>query len=265
MKKNNRVLLNLVLAFFLFSTTNIFSQTIFIKVKKGNISKNNVKLSDTTSIFKLESKDLLIIPDKAFVIAQRDNTYVEIPKRDKPYTFKEIASIKTSSKPYKKTPPGVFESVLKNSMQHTSKNIGAVSRGFDREADFFAPEDSLTFLSDTIELEFGNEITKVESNFIVKNESENKVYYDEKPLKNKIILSNLPMGVYSWKGTIKSSTEKITYNNIFIIKAAIFKKDFSKKINDFKKYLDEETDYSNEMKQILIKEFYASEKVYFKE
>jgi hypothetical protein len=103
------------------------------------------------------------------------------------------------------------------------------------------------------------------SNFVVKNLDNGKVYYDNKPMNNTIILVNLSEGMYSWIGEIKSSKLSISYNNFFVVKNEAFEKDFLIKLEDFKKYLNQETDYSDEMKQVLIKDFYAAHKVYLKE
>ena len=59
MKKNKINALCLVLISFLLNINALNSQSIFIKIKKGSIYKNNDKLTNETSIFKLDKNDTL--------------------------------------------------------------------------------------------------------------------------------------------------------------------------------------------------------------
>jgi hypothetical protein len=268
MKKNKINALCLVLISFLLNINALNSQSIFIKIKKGSIYKNNDKLTNETSIFKLDKNDTLKV-ERAIVIAQIDNSYEEIPKRSKPYTFKEIASLKSANKQTKKKSLGVFDVVLANSLQKNTKNVGLVTRGFSRDAEFYSPLDSLYILSDSVLLDFGNENTNLLTNLVVKNIETGKVYYDDKPIYNEVILFNLPSGEYSWVYTMlinennKKSTS--TYENIFRIPSTDFKAEFYKKYDSFRTFLNDETGFSEDLKTILIKEFYENEMVYNQE
>ncbi len=268
MKKNKIISLSLVLISFLLNVNTLNSQTIFIKIKKGSIFKNNDKLISETSIFKLDKNDTLKV-ERAIVVAQIDKSYIEIPKRSKPYTFKDIASLKTSDKKTKKSSLSVFDAVLTNSLQKNTKNVGLVTRGFSRDAGFFSPSDSLYILSDTVLLDFGNENTNLLSNLIVKNIETGKVYYDDKPIYNEVALIDLPTGEYSWVYTmsINENNKKSTsiYENIFRIPNSEFKSDFYKKYDSFKTFLNDETGFTEDLKTILIKEFYENEMVFLNE
>ena len=264
MKKNNINAFNLFLIICLISITNIvFGQEVFIKVKKGTIQLNEKSISSTTPSFKLSKTDVIKIPTGALVLANINNKYIEIPAL-KSYKSEDILSLnkKYTSSNKGNSKGGIVNSLFIQSVQHTDKNAGISTRGGDREPDFYAPLDRLIIVSDTAILEFGNQSTKVETNFVVKN---GEIFYNNKPTNNKIILINLPAGVYSWEGKIKSLNQEISYSNVFIVKDESFEKDFSKKINDLKTYLDSQTDYSEEMKKSLIIDFYSSEKVYLKE
>ena len=268
MKKNKINALCLVLISFLLNINTLNSQSIFIKIKKGNIYKNNEKLTNETSIFKLYKNDTIKV-ERAIVIAQIDNSYEEIPKRSKPYTFKEIASLKSSNKQTKKKSLSVFDVVLTNSLQKNTKNVGLVTRGFSRDSEFYSPLDSLYILSDSVLLDFGNENTNLLSNLVVKNIETGKVYYDDKPINNEIILFNLPSGVYSWVYTMSTNENNkksiSTYENIFRIPSKDFKYEFYKKYDSFRTFLNDETGFTEDLKTILIKEFYENEKVYNQE
>jgi hypothetical protein len=268
MKNSRRIDSLLFLIFSFLITIHANSQDVFIKVKKGTIQLNNKSINATSPSLKLSKTDVLELPKGVLVLASIKDKYIEIPS-DMTYHFAEIIALnkkkKTSTKG--KTKAGVVNALFVQSVQHTDKNAGITNRG-DRLPDFYAPldlTDTLIIVSDSALLEFGNQSTKVISNFVVKNLDNGKIYYNDKPMNNTITLINLPEGMYSWIGEIKSSELAISYNNFFIVKNEAFENDFFKKINDFKTYLDKETDYTAEMKQILIKDFYANQKVYLKE
>ena len=269
MKKNNINAFNLFLIICLISITNIvFGQEVFIKVKKGTIQLNEKSISSTTPSFKLNKTDVIKIPTGALVLANINDKYLEIPAA-KSYKSEDILSLNKKSTSSNKVTSkgGIVNALFIQSVQHTDKNAGITTRG-DREPDFYAPLDTidtLIIVSDTIVLEFGNQTTIVMSNFVVKNLDNGKIYYNDKPMNNTITLINLPEGMYSWIGEIKSSELDISYNNFFIVKEEAFEKEFFKKLNEFKTYLDKETDYTADMKQVLIKDFYADQKVYMKE
>ena len=266
MKNSRRIDIFLFLIFSFLITIYANSQDVFIKVKKGTIQLNNKSINATSSSLKLNKTDVLELPKGVLVLASIKDKYIEIPA-DKTYHFADIIALnkKNSTSTNGKTKGGVVNALFVQTVQHTDKNAGITTRGGDRVPDFYAPLDTLIIVYDTIFLEFGNQSTKVISNFVVKNLDDGKVYYDDKPMNNTITLINLPEGIYSWIGDMKSSELEISHNNFFIVKNEVFESDFFKKINEFKTYLDEETAYSNEMKQILIKELYESEKVYLKE
>ena len=269
MKKNNINAFNLFLIICLISITNIvFGQEVLIKVKKGTIQLNEKSISSTTPSFKLSKTDVIKIPTGALVLANINDKYLEIPAA-KSYKSEDILLLnKKSTSSNKRTSKGsIVNTLFIQSVQHTEKNAGITTRG-DREPYFYAPLDAidtLIIVTDTAVLEFGNQTTIVMSNFVVKNLDNGKIYYNDKPINNKIILINLPEGMYSWIGEIKSSELDISYSNFFKVKNEAFESDFFKKINDFKTYLDKETDYSAEMKQVLIKDFYAEQNVYLKD
>ena len=268
MKNSRRIDSFLFLIFSFLITIHANSQDVFLKVKKGTIKLNEKSINSTSPSIKLTKTDVLELPKGVLVLASIKDKYIEIPA-DKTYNFADIIALnkKNSTSTNEKTKGGVVNALFVQSVQHTDKNAGITTRG-DRLPDFYAPldlTDTLIIVSDTAILEFGNQSTKVISNFVVKNLDDGKVYYDDKPLNNTITLINLPEGMYSWIGEIKSSELAISYNNFFIVKNEAFKNDFFKKINDFKTYLDQETDYTAEMKQVLIKDFYADQKVYLKE
>jgi hypothetical protein len=270
MKLNKKRSFRLLINICLITVSNIVTgQDIILKIKKGSIQLNKKSISSTNPSFTLSKTDVVNIPIGALVLANINDKYLEIPSGNT-YQSEDIQSLnkKKSSSNKGKSKAGIVNTLFVQSIQHTDKNAGISTRASDREPDFYAPLDvldTLIIISDTAILEFGNQSTTVETNFVVKKIENSKIYYDDKPTNNKITLINLPAGMYSWKGTIKSLNQEISYNNVFVVKDESFEKDFSKKINDFKKYLDQETDYSDDMKQILIKDFYASEKVYLKE
>jgi hypothetical protein len=266
----NRKIINSLL--FLISsvliTINANCQDVFIKVKKGTIQLNEKFINATSPSVKLTKTDVVKLPIGVLVLASINDKYIEIPA-DKTYHFADIIALnkKNNTSINRKTKAGVVNALFVQSVQHTDKNAGITNRG-DRLPDFYAPldlTDTLIIVSDSALLEFGNQSTKVISNFVVKNLDNGKVYYNDKPMNNTITLINLPEGMYSWIGEIKSSELVISYNNFFIVKNEAFENDFFKKINDFKTYLDKETDYTAEMKQVLIKDFYAAQKVYLRE
>lgn len=269
MKNSRRIDSFLFLIFSFLITIHANSQDVFIKVKKGTIKLNEKSINSTSSSIKLTKTDVLDLPKSVLVLASIKDKYIEIPT-DKTYHFADIIALnkKNNTSTKGKTKGGVVNALFVQTVQHTDKNAGITTRGGDRDPDFYSPLDTidtLIIVSDTIVLEFGNQSTKVISNFVVKNHDNGKVYYDDKPINNKITLINLPEGMYSWIGEIKSSELAISYNNFFVVKNEAFENDFFKKINDFKTYLDQETDYTAEMKQVLIKDFYAAQKVYLKD
>ena len=264
MKNSRKIDSFLFLIFSFLITIYANSQDVFIKVKKGTIQLNNKSIDLTSPSIKLTKTDVLELPKGVLVLASIKDKYIEIPA-DKTYHFADIIALnkKNNTSNNGKTKGGVVNALFVQSVQHTDKNAGITTRG-DREPDFYAPldlTDTLIIVSDTAILEFGNQSTKVISNFVVKNLDDGKVYYDDKPMNKTITLINLPKGMYVWEGEIKG----YEFKNFFIIKDELFESDFFKKINDFKTYLDKETDYSAEMKQVLIKDFYAEQKVYLKE
>ena len=267
--KNRSNVVRFCLFYFMIHVHAIQAQIIYVKVKKGSIEKNSTIVDYKTPMFKLGSKDVIFVPEGALVIAQNNKRVVEIPKRMKPYTFKEISSLKSSPKVAKKMPPSVFDVVLKNSMQHTVKAKGATTRGISRDPNFYAPADTFSFLSDTILLEFGNENTSLESNLKVTHMASEKVYYNEKPSDNQIVLYNLPSGIYSWEYSLldNSNNKKTTttYENIFVVLSNEEKIEFLNNLENFKSYLSHDTEYTEELKTILLKEFYESERIYLRE
>jgi hypothetical protein len=266
MKTNKKRSFRLLITICLISVSNIVNgQEIFLKVKKGTIQLNEKTISSTTPSFKLSKTDVIKINSGALVLANINDKYLEIPAA-KTYQSEDILSLnkKNTSSNKGKSKGGIVDALFIQSVQHTDENAGISTRG-ERLDEFYAPFDSLIIVSDTAILEFGNQSIRVETNFVVKNIENGKIYYDNKPTNNKIVLNNLTAGMYSWEGKIKSSNQEISYSNVFIVKDETFEKDFSKKINDLKTYLDTQTDFSDEMKQNLIKDFYASEKVFLKE
>jgi hypothetical protein len=269
MKNSRKIDSFLFLIFSFLITIYANSQDVFIKVKNGTIQLNNKSINATSPSIKLTKTDVLELPKGVLVLASIKDKYIEIPA-DKTYHFADIIALnkKNNTSTNGKTKVGVVNALFIQSVQHTEINAGITTRGGDREPDFYAPldtVDTLIIISDSIVLEFGNQSSIVMSNFVVKNLDNGKVYYDDKPMNHSISLVNLSEGMYSWKGEIKSTNKKISFSNLFIIKDEAFESDFLRKLEDFKKYLTQETNYSDEMKQILINDFYATHKVYLKE
>jgi len=267
MKNCRRIDRFLFLIFSFLITTYANGQDVFFKVKKGTIQLNNKSINANSPSIKLTKTDVLELPKGVLVLASIKDKYIEIPA-DKTYHFADIIALnkKNNTSNNGKTKGGVVNALFVQTVQHTDKNAGITTRG-DREPYFYAPldaVDTLTIVTDTAVLEFGNQSTKVKSNFVVKNLDNGKDYFDNKPMNNTITLVNLPVGLYCWTGEIRASN-LIKFKNLFIVKEEAFEKEFFKKLNDFNTYLDKETDYTAEMKQVLIKDFYAEQKVYLKE
>ena len=206
MKNSRRIDSFLFLIFSFLITIQANSQDVFIKVKKGTIKLNEKSINSTSSSIKLTKTDVLDLPKSVLVLASIKDKYIEIPA-DKTYHFADIIALnkKNNTSTKGNTKGGVVNALFVQTIQHTDKNAGITNRG-DRLPDFYAPldlTDTLIIVSDTAILEFGNQSTKVISNFVVKNHGNGKIYYDDKPMNNTITLINLPKGMYVWEGEIK--------------------------------------------------------------
>ena len=56
-----------------------------------------------------------------------------------------------------------------------------------------------------------------------------------------------------------------TYENIFVVLSNEEKIEFLNNLENFKSYLSHDTEYTEELKTILLKEFYESERIYLRE
>ena len=220
----------------------VYAQEIILKVKKGIVTKNNMTITQQNPVFRINAEDSIFVSRLSLVLANFGNQFVELPN-NRSFKYNEILKLIRSKK------------IVKKDASLSTRSVG-------KPANFYEPADSLGFLTDSIVLKFGNKETKVSSNFQVKNLTNGKVYYDGIPTNNKIILTHLPLGTYLWTGKVEASFTIIEHNNYFIIRDKPSKDIFLKKLAVFNKHLEKEG-FSDEMKELLVKEFYMSEKFYF--
>tara|TARA_B110000090_G_C13294987_1_gene413496 strand:- start:206 stop:994 length:789 start_codon:yes stop_codon:yes gene_type:complete len=238
----------------------VYAQEIILKVKKGIVTKNNMTITQQNPVFRINAEDSIFVSRLSLVLANFGNQFVELPN-NRSFKYNEILKLIRSKKIVKKD-ASLIRTIFINNMQNIDNNAGISTRSVGKPANFYEPADSLGFLTDSIVLKFGNKETKVSSNFQVKNLTNGKVYYDGIPTNNKIILTHLPLGTYLWTGKLETSFTIIEHNNYFIIRDKPSKDIFLKKLAVFNKHLEKEG-FSDEMKELLVKEFYMSEKFYF--
>lgn len=251
---NKNVFLTVVSLFFIF--LNLYGQserfTIIILRGSGFIEYANTRVSLKKS-FKNNIQELgnITLDPNSSAIVYNEKANLELGGNNlQKISTKEInsklKSVKSNSQTHNfiKYLNKIYEEIENNKNSYGA-SLGGASRGILNEGYKFYPPDETITLLDTIILKFGNEETKLKSNIIVFNESNNDTVYNKLSKSNNVSLNHLKPGNYSWSYEIQSNGQSMAFKNTFIVPKESEK---NKKINevlDFKNKLEFLEKYSN--------------------
>jgi hypothetical protein len=250
-----------------FLQISVKAQDIYIKVKKGSVIHNSKTINDSNPAFHMRKSDKITVTNGSILSARFGESYFQIPS-GKSYTFDDLKNISQ----FNINKSSVFDVIFKNTMQITKNNYGSTTRGTEYEPNYYAPIDSLLVLDKKFQLEIGNRSTKLKKNITVKNESNGKVIYDEKPENLMVELSNLPAAKYSWTYVIEfikgDSLLEVEYLNTFIVPSEKVRASMLKNYNKFKAQLQESKKnnlITDDFYNILLEEYKMENKIYTKQ
>lgn len=140
--------------------------------------------------------------------------------------------------------------------------IGAATRGEDKSVFFFAPDDSLLVISDTLRLRWGSsEYFNLLDNLVVVNISTKDTIYNDHPTDSDILLKNLKPGEYHWTGRFKAKDGRnISMINIFFVPSDSIKKNLQSDLAEFSTTI---SSFSPEMRESLYYDFLNKKRIYF--
>lgn len=239
------------------------AQDIYMILKKGTFELNGDVIYKKNALTLLKKEDK-VLNESALIVLNLDNRFVQLPIRDKAYSFSEVNVLfqqknKTSKKvsDSKSVSSMLFTEHLVKHGSGTSK--GSTSRGINDVETFYAPTDSLIVVEDSVRLQFGNASTYIISNLVVKNMLTNETIYDGKSqTKNSHTLNKLKPGKYSWSYTLSN---KAQFLNVFIVADEDFKKSFQNDLVNLELFIKEK-EFDKDLRELLLDEFYVSKKVY---
>jgi hypothetical protein len=223
---------------------------VFIVILKGNASLNlsgsekSINLLESNR-YLLPSGSSVIMMAKSSAIVYNEKAKIEIGSllEEKYLTYSLIESLK-------KMENGSITSnffkymnrmYAQMKLQEESKGnvVGATSRAINvLIKPVFLPADSVIILSDTLELNWGN--NAITGNLLVVNETAKDTVYNQAAKGNGLLLRSLPAGLYTWTYdlSVKSKSEVHKYHNTFIIpskeRKELLMRQFSEFVKDIK-------------------------------
>jgi hypothetical protein len=238
-----------------------FSQDIYVKVKKGTAKiKGKTKLTSDAA-FTIGSKDTVFVTSGSLAIARKGTIVVELSS-NKRHTYKAISTMISKKKA---STNGDFSDVVFNDkiQKPSGKVYGSSTRGSgERTPDHAAPDDRVTVIGDTFNIEFGNDWTTPSSKLLIINtqtQDTTAAFTLENDEHNKVV-SNLTEGEYKWLVTLKYREEmKTVYIQLekhFIIPTKEFQE---KALYEYLMFKEECAGFSEELGNELLGEF-----LYFK-
>ena len=271
---------NLIITLTLLISYNVVSQEkISIVVLKGYA----ILQKSTTETIKINRGKKLTFPENSLIVMNKNSSAIlynstakiEIgTATEKKFSYIEINKLLKKNK---------STTLTKNFIAYLDKmytdleaqnnsygvSIGAVSRGgVADENSVYSPIDETIILSDSLVLSFGSKETKLTTNIVVTNTTNNEVVYNDKPTNNWIKLNYLKSGKYTWNYKIESDEKSITFSYTFIIPSSNEKEAKLKEIANFKTNLNDcatsETCLSDETKELLLNDFLEKNKYYLK-
>jgi hypothetical protein len=198
-------------------------------------------------------------------VERSGNTFKDLVTAKK-YAYQDIANLfpKTTS-----SATGAYADLLFNEKYQSQRTQGgSATRSAGKAGDFYFPMDSLNVISEELELQIGNNTTKLTSNVLVINSTTNDTIYNGQTVDNKIVLKGLKEGAYHWSYSIKYKKTNSSVNetedsflNLFYVPS---KKEKTAMLNDLKKFRKEIKDLNAEMKTQLETEYMNFHRLYHK-
>jgi len=233
----------------------LFGQGIQILPKKGIVYLNG-KILRAGQISEINPGDSISIPIKSLVLVRKGSAFKEL-KSGLRYGFKSIDSQFKSRKAYSQA----FASVLDRQGASKLSDEGSAMRGSSHEGLWgFSPNDSVRVIGDSIDFQVGTEQSKLLSDIRVfgRELADTIILKAGQP---NFLLKTPKSGTYFWSYILDNQGLKDEFLNIFIIPVQKDRKLLQAAYFDFCKSLD---DFSPDMKQLLIKEYCANYKVYYR-
>lgn len=271
---------NLIITLTLLISYNVVSQEkISIVVLKGYA----ILQKSTTESIKINRGKKMTFPENSLVVMNKNSSailYNSTAKielgtaTEKKFSYIEINKLLKKNKPTTLTKNFIayldkMYTDLESQNNSYGVSIGGASRGgVEDENSVYSPIDETIILSDSLVLSFGSKETKLTTNIVVTNTTNNEVVYNDKPIINSVKLSSLKSGKYTWNYKIESDEKSITFSNTFIIPSSIEKEVKLKEIANFKTNLNDcstsEICLSDETKELLLNDFLEQNKYYLK-
>ncbi len=239
------------LVFFAFCSHFVFTQTIDLFVKKGDVfvSSKKVKVGE---VIKLKTSDVLELGTNARVIIKGNATMAEVPAGLK-YSYKKLKNILAKKTTYSKA----FVEVVTNQQVTLKKSAGVTTRGGDFDPWEYFPSDSSIILVDSLELSFGSENLRLLTNILIYQKGKtDTLVLTKNSLHNKI--TGLSPGLYIWEYTAKYTDTSRKYQNFFIIPSDLDRKKHLDEYFEFQKSLE---DFSPDMRDLLMNEYLELKKI----
>ena len=268
---------NLIITLTLLISFNVVSQEkISIVVLKGyailqNSTTESIKINRGKKMT-FPANSIFVINKNSSAILYNSTAKIELgTAAEKRYSYTEINKLLKKNKATTLTKNFIayldkMYADLEAQNNSYGASVGAASRSIEDDNLAYSPQYDTIILSDTLELTFGSNETKLTSNIVVKNTTTNEIVYNQKPELNKVELNSLQPGNYTWSYKIDFNGKNVSFINTFIIPTSIEKEAKLKEIANFKKNLNDcnksQTCFSDSTKEILLSDFLVKNKYY---
>jgi hypothetical protein len=265
----NKMLFQIILFALVLLSSDLYSQDVKIKVKKGSITLNGkTTLNSSSPVTTLNPQDKVLIPNGSVVSALIGSSFTEIPS-GKIYAYNDI---KKMPKQVKKS-TSLFDMLVAN-MQVTYNQYGSSTRGAEGEPNSYSPIDSpfvLQVLNDTFKLRIGNNYTKLLSPVSIIKKGSTDYIYNQLPENKEIVLYGLMEGEYAWSYKIEYIIENkktiASFSNKFLIPSAKTKNHLIAEYQKVEKEINnlvKSKKMSAEMAEIQLEEYKLSKQIFYR-
>jgi hypothetical protein len=243
----------IILALICFGLQQAYGQNLDVYVKLGSVELEGNKHTAGNILHLKPNQDLLVHPG-AICILKNETNIKELPPGRK-YTFDELQKTLQSSKSFSK----YFIQTITTNQIIQNKNPGITMRGNPSDPYEFSPADSTIILSDSIRLSLGHPPLSLNSPIrLYKIGAADTLFLQNNGLEYHIETPNEP-GSYIWNYHLKLGSITGLATNLFIVPD---EKQRSIYLSDLNSYTESIAPFSNDLKTILLNEYYSLKKIY---
>ena len=238
-----------------FSSFVLRAQNIQLIVKSGSAFVTG-QLIKPGKIKVLNESDSIKIISSSLILVSLNSTILELDSK-KEYTFTDIVTLFNKAKSFNKA----FVDVILNQDYAKKKQSLVSTRGVSASICNFIPYDSITVLSDSISIfvvdgacEFVSDIKIIKkgtSDTIILSTGNSKIFKIKCPAP----------GEYTCIFTLRNSANTTAYNNLIFIPDPILRNSI---LLNYQNYSNSLSGFSNEMMELLLREFEFQNRLYIK-